>query len=101
MARRPRARARPRVDWRRSASERGYDNEWKKLARQFRREHPLCQHCEARGVVRPASLVDHRIPIRGPDDPRRLEWNNLQSLCRGCHAVKTAAETGAVRDAGG
>jgi 5-methylcytosine-specific restriction protein A len=100
MARAPRPRGRSRVDHRRSASQRGYDGEWNKLARSYRREHPLCEHCLRGGRTTAASLVDHVIPIRGPHDPRRLDWGNLQSLCRSCHTLKTGRERGTDRDAG-
>ena len=36
--------------------------------------------------------VDHIVPFKGKDDPLRLDETNLQSLCRPCHATKTAAD---------
>jgi len=33
--------------------------------------------------------VDHKIPFRSLDDPRRLDSDNLQSLCAACHKQKT------------
>lgn len=51
--------------------------------------HPLCVHCEAKGLVVAAAEVDHVIPLEqgGPDDE-----TNLQGLCHACHKAKTAAE---------
>lgn len=97
MARRPRPRQQPRVDDRRSAHQRGYDSAWKRLSLRCRRAHPLCEHCHQQGRVVPVQLVDHIIPIRGPDDPLRLDERNLQSLCRRCHTIKTSAEGGEIR----
>jgi 5-methylcytosine-specific restriction endonuclease McrA len=36
--------------------------------------------------------VDHIIPFESIDDPRRLDWNNLQSLCARCHDRKSARD---------
>ena len=52
---------------------------------------PLCAHCLAKGHTMPATLVDHIVPL--PEGPR-LDMDNLQSLCRSCHAKKTAADQG-------
>ena len=55
------------------------------------RERPLCVECERHGRVRAAADVDHIVPLhRGGADA----VENLQPLCRPCHAVKTAAERG-------
>ena len=49
----------------------------------------LCERCMEKGIVKPAELVHHKIPL----DPSNigdmeiaLSWNNLQALCRECHA---------------
>lgn len=76
-------------DARGGARERGYDATWERLARSFLREHPLCAACEAEGVTAAAELVDHVRELR--DGGARLDESNLQSLCRRCHARKTAA----------
>ncbi|MDD9149323.1 HNH endonuclease [Sporolactobacillus sp. CQH2019] len=55
------------------------------------RDHYLCQQCLKNGYVKPAKHVDHIIPaVERPD----LFWNmdNLQSLCPGCHSLKTVEE---------
>ena len=53
----------------------------------FLAAHPWCAHCGAR-----ATEVDHTIPLHmgGADDE-----SNLQGLCHGCHAAKTALEQSA------
>ncbi|WP_395407957.1 HNH endonuclease [Pseudoduganella sp. UC29_106] len=55
----------------------------------WKRDHPLCVICEASGITAVVEEVDHIIPLwkGGADDE-----TNLQSLCKPCHATKTAAE---------
>lgn len=74
-----------------SANARGYTYRWQKESRAFRFRNPLCRLCEAEGVTRLATLVDHIIPHKG--DPV-LFWDkkNWQSLCDDCHNEKTAKE---------
>lgn len=92
MGTRPARRGAPRVDDRLSAPERGYDHRWRKLRDAYIREHPLCQHCLLKEIITPGWEVDHIEPFQGLDDPRRLDWFNLQTLCRPCHATKTAGD---------
>jgi 5-methylcytosine-specific restriction protein A len=76
-----------------SASQRGYDADWRKLRNAYAAAHPLCEPCERAGRVVPMQVVDHRVPIeRAPE--RRLDWSNLESMCRPCHSRKTIAEDG-------
>lgn len=57
-------------------------------ARLFQRQ-PLCEHCEQRGVVKPATQRDHRISLgEGGSDNE----DNEQALCDECHEVKSAQE---------
>ena len=56
---------------------------WRNRAEAQMREHPLCAHCLAKGLVVPGVIADHVKPHKG-------EWNEfwlgkLQSLCRACH----------------
>ena len=69
--------------------QRGYTSAWDKLRKAWIRHHPLCVECERQGFTEAATVVDHIIPKveGGSDSPE-----NLQSLCRFCHARKTAAE---------
>lgn len=61
---------------------------WKKLRNKYIKQNPLCEHCQEKDKVTAATEVDHIIPIE-VDWSRRLEWNNLQSLCHRCHMQKT------------
>jgi len=83
---------RPTWRWRTdrgTRTERGYDNAWLRLRNAKLHEDPLCEHCLARGETEEAVEVDHIRPFRGRDDPLRLDWANLQSLCAKCHKTKT------------
>jgi len=80
----------PRRDIRKSASKRGYDSRWRKLRDAYIQHSPLCEHCEANGITTRGKEVDHIKPFKGSGDPLRLDWTNLQTLCRSCHATKTA-----------
>jgi 5-methylcytosine-specific restriction protein A len=81
-----------RVDRRAASSIRGYDADWRKLRERHADAHPVCLHCLRNGIVTPMHEVDHIIPFAGKSDPLRLDPGNLQSLCRSCHARKTAAD---------
>ena len=81
----------PTVDVRPSASVRGYDYRWFKIAKRHLKTEPLCRLCKAAGFIVAAVLVDHIIPLsQGGTDAAE----NRQSLCRSCHAKKTAKEQG-------
>lgn len=74
--------------WRTSdqnSAQRGYGYKWQKARLEFLREHPLCCMCEAQGIVKVATVVDHRVPHRGD---QRLFWDrgNWQSLCATHHS---------------
>jgi len=80
-----------RIDARRgTAAERGYDGRWRKIRLMHLRGQPLCVHCLAAGRTTAASEVDHITPLAngGTHAPE-----NLQSLCKPCHSVKTATES--------
>lgn len=62
---------------------------WMEARAKWLRQHPLCVACLATGRTTAAEEVDHIIPLwcGGRDDD-----SNFQSLCKPCHAVKTAEE---------
>ena len=62
---------------------------WRRLRAVILGERPLCQHCLDRGVVEPATEVDHI-----NNDPTDNRPEALQSLCKPCHSRKTAADHG-------
>ena len=52
---------------------------------------PLCQSCLTRGIVTPATEVDHVFPWRRIG-PQAFYRNLFQSLCHDCHSSKTQDE---------
>ena len=73
-----------------SAAVRGYNARWREARRGFLRRNPLCANCLSRGILTPATVVDHIIPHRGDS---RLFWDeaNWQPLCKKCHDQKTGS----------
>ena len=83
-----------RERWRGSPASRGYDSVWKrKRLEALKRDCYLCQSClhASPSRVTPAQDVDHILSIATAPD-LRLDLSNLQSLCRDCHAKKTATD---------
>lgn len=61
--------------------------QWCRIAKAHKAAHPQCANC---GTIVDLE-TDHIVPRhRGGSD----SWTNLQSLCKTCHAAKTAAEAG-------
>ena len=59
--------------------------EWRKLrALAYERDNGLCQRCKARGQLVRADVVHHIIEIK-EDWSKRLDMDNLESLCHSCH----------------
>lgn len=74
----------PAHDTRVSARERGYTTAWDRVSAHYRRVHPLCEVCAARGVVRPATLVHHLDPVV-QGGAVLTDESRLVSVCRDCH----------------
>jgi 5-methylcytosine-specific restriction endonuclease McrA len=66
-----------------SASERGYDADWRRLRNAYLAEHRECQRCGE-----PATMVDHKESIRA-NPARRLDPRNLEAMCFACHHRKS------------
>jgi len=84
-----------RAQRRATRQQRGYGAGWQRLRRLIlRRDGHRCQRCGR--AVGSDGHVDHITPKRlgGLDVP-----GNLQTLCHGCHSVKTGEERGAGRGA--
>jgi len=77
------------------ASQEGFYNtqKWRKTRNYIIANEPLCRECLSQGMVRPATVVDHIVPV---DDSPELayEFTNLQPLCDRCHRVKTNRDRG-------
>ena len=70
-----------------------YNWEWRRVRSAYLKENPLCKYCFDKGLIVPATVVDHIKPHKGDKD---LFWDrdNYQSLCKPCHDAKTAKEDG-------
>jgi 5-methylcytosine-specific restriction endonuclease McrA len=53
--------------------------------------HPLCACCYTRGIITPATEVDHVFPWRRIGQ-HAFYRNLFQSLCHDCHSHKTQEE---------
>lgn len=63
---------------------------WRRLRRLQLQKEPLCRLCKAQGKIEPAVVADHVHSHRGN---RNAFWlNELQSLCKRCHDLKTQGE---------
>ena len=75
---------------RRSRQARGYGRAWEKArAAALTRDMHLCQPCKREGRATPAREVDHITP-KAKGGTEALD--NLQSICKPCHAAKTERE---------
>lgn len=72
-----------------NSTARGYGREWRSISEDYRARHPWCEHHKAKGRLVPVALVDHVVP---KDEGGSDDDSNLCSLCRSCHARKTAAD---------
>ena len=63
---------------------------WKDTRRSYRQSAGhLCERCLERGIITSADVVHHIVPLTKDtvNDPNlSLNWDNLQCLCRKCHA---------------
>ena len=63
-----------------------YDSvRWRKAAKRFLNEHPLCALCERIGRDTAANTVDHIKPHNG-DFALFWDRENWQALCPSCHS---------------
>lgn len=63
---------------------------WKNTSKAYRQSVAgLCERCKAKGLIVPGEIVHHKIhltPENISDPDISLNWNNLECLCRECHA---------------
>jgi 5-methylcytosine-specific restriction endonuclease McrA len=73
---------------------------WRNRRKVQLQEHPLCAFCLKRGLVVPATIVDHVEPHRG--DWNKFVLGAVQSLCSHCHesTKKEIEQRGFARDVG-
>lgn len=83
-----------------TSAERGYDAVWRRLRVMFLNANPLCVFHQRKRETVAATVVDHIQSVRDRPD-LRLEWSNLQSLCKPCHDRLRQQEQNAERRQGG
>lgn len=63
---------------------------WKRCREAYKKKAGgLCEQCLSRGLYNPAEMVHHKIHITPENitDPKIvLNFDNLEALCRDCHA---------------
>lgn len=69
---------------------RRYGRAWKRIRDRYVSQHPFCELCYEKGVLKPVEEVHHKLPL---SQGGTHEENNLISLCQSCHA-KIHAERG-------
>jgi 5-methylcytosine-specific restriction protein A len=69
-----------------TAAQRGYDTTWRKLRRMHLAQEPLCHDCKQRGVITVGVDVHHILAKRDGGDNSA---DNLMTLCKSCHSVRT------------
>lgn len=71
-----------------TSSERGYDSRWRAVRSEKLKLNPLCQDCELGGKITVANEVHHIVKVSVSPESR-LDLNNLMSLCKACHSIRT------------
>lgn len=66
-----------------SSNNRGYGGDWPEVRKAYLNHYPLCERCEIIGKIIPAVMVHHKIPL--DQGGERLNFSNLEALCRECH----------------
>lgn len=71
---------------------------WLRLRRDKLTAQPLCERCQAAGIITPATEVHHVKPVEDAVTYREkvrlmYDYHNLQALCHDCH-VRTHVEIG-------
>lgn len=70
---------------------------WRKLRLSYMKQHPVCEECLKNGKVTAADSIHHKkSPFRGNDVnwTLLLDPDNLESICRECHARIHNEESG-------
>lgn len=64
---------------------------WQACRNEYARDrHYLCENCLRRGIYKPGEIVHHKIeldPVNINNPEIALNFDNLELLCRDCHAA--------------
>lgn len=63
---------------------------WRELRKAYLMQHPLCEMCLGKDVVKPTQEIHHKVPISTGTTPEEMmdiafDSNNLIGLCKECH----------------
>lgn len=64
---------------------------WRKFAKRFKQNNPLCVECLKKELVVPVKVIDHIVAINAGG--AKLDESNCQSLCESCHNRKSSNES--------
>ncbi len=65
------------------ATKKRYGHAWEKIRKAYVAEHPYCEECFTRGIIRPVEHVHHKKPLTAGGTH---DFSNLVSLCKSCHS---------------
>ncbi len=75
-----------------------HSKEWQAVRRQvLQRDNYLCQVCKRAGRITPAATVHHIKAVR-VDYSKRLDPNNLETICKACHNAEHNERTKSLHD---
>lgn len=80
---------RNQTDMRKMRQKAYQSKEWKELRETYIKLHPLCEECIKKNIVTPAQDVHHKeSPFKNNmiNHHLLLDFNNLESVCKVCHA---------------
>ena len=67
-----------------------YTKAWQQTREAFRKSKGgLCEECLRNGIIKAGEIVHHKVHLtpENINDPNvTLNWDNLELLCRDCHA---------------
>jgi len=67
---------------------RGYDNIWRAARDHHIQNFPLCADCYKKNIYTPMNDV-HHIKKLAEHPELKYDSNNLMSLCKSCHSIRT------------
>lgn len=63
---------------------------WQELRKKKINASPICEDCNEKGIIEPATEVHHIVPVEAASSVASMEYlmfavDNLRSLCHECH----------------
>lgn len=62
--------------------------EWQRCRVAYWSSHPICERCNAQGIITPTEIIHHKIHLTPENmyDPEiAFGFDNLEALCKTCH----------------